>query len=78
MPDRDRYQALRAIVWVARATCCFLIVVAIFNVPQIGALTQLAGSFTLLASVTLGVIGIACLVGLELFLRSFYQYFSRN
>ena len=77
MPDRDRHQALRAVLCIARCTCCFVIVVGIFNVPQIAALTQLAGSFTMLASVTLGVLGVACLVGLELFARSFNRYFSR-
>jgi len=77
MPGSE-HRALRAIVWVARSTCCFLIAVAIVNVAQISALTRLAGALTLLGSVALGVLGIACLVGLELFVRSFYRSFSRN
>jgi hypothetical protein len=78
MPDREEHRALRLIVWVARSTCCFLIAVAIFNVSEISAVTRLAWAFSLLASVALGVLGIACLVGLELFLRSFYRSFSQN
>lgn len=39
------HRALRRIVWVGRATGWVLIALAILNVPQIGALTGLAGGF---------------------------------
>jgi hypothetical protein len=55
-----------------------LIALAILNVPQIAALTGLAGRFRVLMSVGLGVLGIAWVVGLELFLRFFDRYLSRN
>ncbi len=78
MPDTQEHRALRRIVWVGRATGWVLIVLAILNVPQIGALTGLAGGFRVLMSVALGVLGIAWVVGLGLFLRFFDRYLSRN
>ena len=51
-----------------------LIAFAILNLPQI----QLVDGFRLLSSVALGVVGIAWVVGLELFLHFFDRYLSRN
>ena len=78
MSYRQEHRALRPIVWVARATGWVLIALAILSVLQIGALAQSAGGFRLLASVALGVLGIAWVIGLELLLRLFDRYLSRN
>jgi hypothetical protein len=78
MPDKQEQRALRMIVWVIRATGWVLIALAILNALQIGTLTRLAEGFRLLLSAVLGVLGIAWVVGLELFLRFFDRYLSRN
>ena len=78
MPDREAHRANRSIVWVARATGWVLIALAIFNVLPFRFVGPQGGSFKLLSSLTLGLLGIACLVGLELFLHSFDRRFSRN
>lgn len=72
MPDKQKHRAFRLIVWGGRASGWILIALAI------GALTRWAGGFRLLISVALGVLGIAWVVGLELFLRFFDRYLSRN
>lgn len=78
MLDKEAHRATRSIVWVARATGLVLITLAIFNVLPFRFVGPQGGSFKLLASLTLGLLGIACLVGLELFLHSFDRHFSRN
>lgn len=78
MQYKPEHRALRSIVWVARATGWLLIAVAILNVLPFGFLGPLAGGFKLLASLALGLLGIAWVVGLELFLRFFDRYLSRN
>lgn len=74
MPDKQQHRALRMIVWVSRAIGWILIALAILNLPQI----QLAGGLRLLMSVALGVLGVAWVVGLELFLCFFDKYLLRN
>jgi hypothetical protein len=78
MLDREAQRAIRSIVWVVRATGWVLIALAIFNVLPFRFVGPQGGSFKLLSSLTLGLLGIACLVGLELFLHSFDRNFSRN
>ena len=74
MPDTQQHRALRMIVWGSRAVGWILIAFATLNLPQI----QLAGSLRVLMSVALGVLGVAWVVGVELFLRFFDRYLSRN
>lgn len=63
----------------ARFVGCLLIAVAILGLPQLRFLTgNLEGSFRLLSSFALVFAGIAWLVVVELFLRFFDQYLSRN
>jgi len=78
MPNRQPHRALRTIVWVGRAAGWALIALAIFNILQIGSLTRLAGGFRMLTSVALGAVGLVWVIGLELFLRFFDRYLSRN
>jgi len=78
MLDKQRRRAFRSVVWVTRAAGWALITLAILDIVTIGVPVRVAGGFGLLASVALGVLGIIWVVGLELFLRFFDQYLSRN
>ena len=74
----QQHRALRWTVYVARAIGWVLVALAILSIPQIGAFTRLEGSFRLLSSLALGLLGVAWIVGLELFLRFFDRYLSRD
>jgi len=74
MRYKQQHRALRGVVYFARAIGWILIALAILSVPQISALTGLPNGFRLLSSVVLGLMGIAWVVGLELFLRFFDRY----
>src|ERR1019366_2899503 len=64
---------------VARIVGWLLLVLAILGLPQMQFLTgSLATSFRLLSSLALAFAGIAWLVVVELFLRFFDEYLSRN
>lgn len=64
---------------VARILGWLLIVVAILGLPQLRFLTgSLESSFRLLSSLALVFAGVAWLVLVELLLRFFDQYMSRN
>lgn len=77
-PDGKSRRAFRGIVWACRAVGWILIALAILNALPFGLFGSLGGSFKLLASVALGLLGIVWIVGLELFLRLFDRYLSRN
>ena len=77
MADTEEHRVFSSIVWVGRVTGWVIISLAIFRALQIGAVTQLPSALKLLQPASLGVLGIAWLVGLELFVRSFYRSFSR-
>jgi len=61
-----------------RAVGWLLIGLAILSALPFGFSSPLGGSFKLLASLALGLLGIAWVVGFELFLRFFDRYLSRN
>ncbi|HUJ31405.1 MAG TPA: hypothetical protein VLY23_09005 [Candidatus Acidoferrum sp.] len=64
---------------VARIVGWLLVVLAILGLPQMRFLTgSLEGSFRLLSSLALVFAGIAWLVAVELLLKFFDQYMSRN
>jgi hypothetical protein len=64
---------------VARFVGWLLVVLAILGLPQLRFLTGgLEGTFRLLSSIGLVFAGIVWLVAIELFLRFFDQYLSRN
>lgn len=74
-----RRSAIGTIVVVARILGCLLIILAILGLPQMRFLTgSLEGNFRLLSSLALVFAGIAWLVAVELFLRFFDQFLSRN
>jgi len=63
----------------ARIVGWLLVVLAILGLPQMRFLTgSLEGSFRLLSSLALVFAGIAWLVAVELILKFFDQYMSRN
>jgi hypothetical protein len=67
------------IIVVARVLGWLFIALAILGLPQMRFLTgSLAGSLGLLSSIGLVFAGIAWLVAVELFIRFFDQYLSRN
>lgn len=67
------------ITLVARSLGWLLVVLAILGLPQMRFLTGgLEGTFRLLSSIGLVLAGIVWLVVIELFLRFFDQYLSRN
>jgi hypothetical protein len=71
--------AIGFIVIVARILGWLLMVLAILGLPQMRFLTgSLEGAFRLLSSFALVFAGIVWLVAIELFLRFFDQYLSRN
>lgn len=64
---------------VARILGWLLVALAILSLPQMRFLTGgLEGTFRLLSSLALVFAGIVWLVAIELFLRFFDQYLSRN
>jgi len=74
-----RRRVIGNITVVARIVGWLLIVLAILGLPQMQFLTgRLAGTFRILSSLSLVVAGIAWLVAVQLFLRFFGQYLSRN
>ena len=78
MRAKRNQRALRRIVWASRAIGWVVIGLAVLNVPQIGALTGIGASFRALSSVALVLVGITIIIGVELFLRFFDRYLSRN
>jgi len=71
-------RVLGIIVVAARIVGWLLIALAILSIPAIRFLTgSFATSVGLLSSLALGLAGVACLVGVELFLRFFDQFLSR-
>lgn len=68
-----------SITAIARVLGWLLVVLAILSLPQMRFLTGgLEGTFRLLSSLALVFAGIVWLVAIELFLRFFDQYLSRN
>jgi len=78
MTVKHERRAFRIIVWGSRAFGWTLIAIAVINSLQVGVVTQTGGSVKLLASLALGLLGIAWIVGLEVFLKFFDRFLSRN
>jgi hypothetical protein len=79
MSAKNQRLVFGVVIWVTRTFGWILITLAILGLPQMRYLTgRLAVSFGLLTSVALGLAGLVWLVGVELFLRFFDRYLSRN
>jgi hypothetical protein len=79
MPEKPKRQVFGVALRVSRAAGVVLIIIAILGLPQMRFLTgRYADSFAILMSLTLGITGVVWLVGVEVFLRFFDRYLSRN
>jgi hypothetical protein len=78
MSAKQEHRAFGPIVLAGRVAGWVLIVLAIVGASEIGVFTRLDGGFRVLMSAVLGALGVAWVVGLELFLRFFDRYLSRN
>ena len=79
MSDKKQRMALGVVIWVTRLIGFALIVIAVMGLPQLRPLTgRLAVTFGSLTSIALGLAGLVWLVGIELFIRFFDRYLSRN
>ena len=73
-----QHRMFRVAVWMGRAIGWALLLLAIFGIVQTKALPTIKDGFKLLPSIALALVGGAWLAGLELFLRFFDRYLSRN
>ena len=78
MTVKHERRSLRIIVWGSRTLGWTLIALAIINFLLIGAVTRMGGSVKLLSSLALGLLGIAWIIGLEVFLKFFDRFLSSN
>lgn len=79
MSDNPKRQVFGIVIVVCRTLGLIVIVLAILGLPQMRFLTgTLASGFGLLTSVALALAGVAWLIGVEMFLRFFDKYLSRN
>jgi hypothetical protein len=79
MSVKPKRQVLGVAKGVTNAIGLILIALAILGLPEMRSLTgRLAVSFNLIMSVALGLAGVAWLVGVQLFVRFFDRYLSRN
>jgi hypothetical protein len=76
---KSNRQVFGVAIGVTRTMGLILIALAILGLPEMRFLTgRLAISFDLIMSIALGLMGVAWLVGVRLFVRFFDRYLSRN
>lgn len=74
-----RRRVLGGMVGLTRTIGFALIMLAVLSLPSMRFLTgSLAGVVGILSSLALGVVGIVLLIGVQVFLRFFDQFLSRN
>jgi hypothetical protein len=74
-----RRRAIGAVVFAGRIVGLLLIILAILSLPPMKALLgEMASPISTIASLLLGIGGIACLIAIQIFLRFFDQFLSRN
>jgi hypothetical protein len=78
MAQKREKRAFRLFVWGSRAIGWILIALAVGSSLQMGVVTHSSATFRLLSSLTLGVVGMAWIIGLEVFLRFFDKFLSHN
>jgi hypothetical protein len=79
MAEKPKREVFGIALRVSRAMGLVLIVIAILGLPQMRFLTgRFAGSFGIMISVVLGLAGVLWLVAVQVFLRFFDRYLSRN
>ena len=75
---KPSHRVLSGIVWLSRAVGWLLVAIAIVNAIQAAGVSGKAHTLGLLSSGALGLAAIVGLTGLELFLRFFDRFLSRN
>jgi hypothetical protein len=78
MAQKREKRAFRVFVWGGRAIGWILIALAVGSSLDIGIVTHSSATFRLLSSLALGLVGMAWIIGLELFLRFFDKFLSHN
>jgi hypothetical protein len=74
MKSNRKKRAFRTIVWGSRIIGWTLIALSIVSFLE----TRLSGNLKIASSIALGLLAIAWILGLELFLRFFDNFLSRN
>lgn len=75
----SRRRAIGAVLSAARVIGLLLIVLALVGLPPLRSLIgKMREPLGFVSSVTLGLVGIVWLLGVQLFLRFFDQFLSRN
>jgi len=75
----SRRRAIGAVISAARVIGLLLIILALVGMPPLRSLIgKLREPLGVVSSVMLGLIGIVWLIGVQLFLRFFDQFLSRN
>ena len=78
MVAEGQHRIFRIAVWMGRGIGWMLLILAILGVAQAVFLTVIISGFKLLPSIALGLVAVAWIAGLELFLHFFDRYLSRN
>jgi len=80
VPERERpsHRVLREIVWACRIVGWILIPLAVLNALPFHKLDHFGFGVRLFVSGVLFLVAVAWLIGVELFLRFFDRYLSRN
>jgi hypothetical protein len=76
--DKRGRRAFRSIVWGGRTVGCMLITLGFISARQTGPFSRMGRDIRLLASLALALLGVVWVIGLEMFLRFFDRYLSRN
>jgi hypothetical protein len=77
-PTKPRQRIFRVLVWGGRVVGWTLLLVAILGVVQAEFLPRASFTFSILSSVSLGLVAGVWIIALEVFLRFFDQYLARN
>lgn len=75
---RGQQRIFHPAVWVGRAIGWALLIIAILGVAGAQLMPAIMGNFKLLPSIALGLVAVAWIAGLELFLHFFDRYLSGN
>lgn len=72
-------QVMGSVILIARLIGLGLVVLGALSLPQMRFLTgNIAGKLGIVAALALGLVGIVWLIAVQLFLRFFDQFLSRN
>jgi len=78
MTPGGSHRAFGALVWAGRLVGWALLVVGVFGILHVHFFAERVTSFRMLPSLALVIVAVIWILGLELFLRFFDRYLSRN